>query len=277
MRRLVLAGMLLVTATLHAAPRERVASLLPWITDAFVRVPQRVEVVASVSDPTFPAPKGALDLGNPHSPNFEILASARPTIVIGDRRLHGVMREKLARSGARLVFVEGSSVADTFAGLLTAADAASAGAEMRVLVANAKRDIAALRLPQKVSVLPLFGTPSSFMVITGNTWLGDLLRELQFRNLAADAMGNEPFPGYVELSDETLSTFRPERVLMVAHGLPSAVEASFRKKGERSGAWRALSDKLAVLPPERFSRNPGLRMVDAARFLVGQQTKRIAP
>jgi hypothetical protein len=107
-RSLDFLAMLFFAASLHAAPRERLASLLPWITDAFMRVPERVEVVASVSDPSFPTPKGVLDLGNPHSPSFEILASARPTIVIGDRRIHGVIREKLARSGARIVFVEGS-------------------------------------------------------------------------------------------------------------------------------------------------------------------------
>jgi iron complex transport system substrate-binding protein len=267
-RATTLALLLFFAASLQAAERQRVASLLPWITDAFVRIPQRVEVVASVSDASFRVPQGVRDLGNPHSPNFELLAAARPTIVVGDRRLHGVLREKLARSGAQIVFVEGSSLASTFDGLVQAGDAAGAGAEMRSLVANARREIASLRLAQPMNVLPLFGTPSAFMAVTGNTWLGDLLRELRFRNLAETATGNQPFPGYVELSDETLSTLRPQRVLLIAHGAPDAVEASFRRKTQENGAWRALGTNVSILPADRFSRNPGLRMADAARFLV---------
>lgn len=273
MRRLSLFAILLFSFSMQAAPRERVASLLPWITDAFMRVPERVEVVASVSDTSFPAPKGVVDLGNPHSPSFETLASSRPTIVIGDRRIHGVIREKLTRSGAKIVFVEGSSVESTFNGLISAADAAGAGKEMRALVAKAKGDIAALRLSRPVPVLPLFGTPSTFMVVTGNTWLGDLLNELRFHNMAAAATGNQPFPGYVELSDETLSTMKPERVLLVAHGAPSVIEESLRRKSERSSMWRTLAGKVSLLPHDRFSRNPGLRMVDAARFLISLETQ----
>lgn len=267
-------AILFFATAMQAAPRPRVASLLPWITEGLQRVGERVEVVASVSDPSFPAPKGVLDLGNPHAPNFETLASVRPSIIVGDRRLHGTLRDRLARGGARVVLVEGSSVAETFDGLIAAADTAGAGAEMRVLVAQARRDLAALRLAQPVSVLPLFGTPSAFMAVTGNTWLGDLLHELHFRNMVADATGNQSFPGYVELSDETLSTLRPERVLLVAHGSPAAIEASFRRKGERSSVWKGLARNVTVLPAGRFSRNPGLQMVDAARFLVALQGKR---
>lgn len=264
-----LAALALVALLAPAALAEpvRVATLLPWVADALAGLDGAV-VVASVARPGEALPAGVADLGTPHSPSYERLAVARPDVVVGERRLHGALAAELGRGGGRVLLLDASSVEGTFAGLLEVGRRTGTAEGMAERVAAARRELAALRLPRPVPVLPLFGAPGSFLAITGGTWLGDLLGELGLRNLAADAAGREAFPGYVDLSEEVLLTMRPAAVLLVTHGSPEAVEETFLRQRAAGGAWGALGGRLHVLDPALFGGNPGLRMPEAARRLV---------
>lgn len=255
----------LVTVAAHAAPQKRVATLLPYAGEALARA--GVPIVASATAGSeVPLPAGAAQLGNAHSPSFEVLAASRPNVVVADRQLHAALRQKLAIGKAVVILIDGSSVNGTFEGLVAAADAAGAGAQMRKLVAEQRAQLASLGSKTRGTVLPLFGTPNQFMAVTSQTWLGDLLQQVGYRNVLADAEGQQPVAGYADVSDEMLSSLRPERVMLVCHGDPVAIEASLRKRGGR-GALRGDSN-LVVLPPTLFARNPGLRMAEAARLLI---------
>jgi iron complex transport system substrate-binding protein len=255
-----------------AAGPTRVATLLPYVADALDRVASNggaVEVVAAVpAELGATLPEGRIDLGSPHSPSFESLAAARPDVVVGDGRTHAALEEKLRRVTDRLVMVEGVSVDGTFDGLIEVATAAGVEPAMRRLVERSREDLAALRVDRPVTVLPLFGAPGSYMAITDRTWLGDLLSELDFRNLAAELAGRESYPGYVELSEEVLATLDPDVVLLVTHGSPEAVEEDFRRRAEAGGAWAILADRVHRLDAHLFGRNPGLELPEAARALV---------
>jgi iron complex transport system substrate-binding protein len=253
---------------LAAAEPTRVASLLPYVSEALAGIPQ-VEVVASVAAELGGSlPEGVTDLGSPHAPNFEVLAGVRPDVVVGDGRYHGAIAEKLAHSGGRVVLVEAFSVAATLDGLIEVARAAGVEAQMEARVAEVRGALPALRLARPASVLPLFGAPGSFMAITDRTWLGDLLGELGFEILPRDLSGHESYPGYVEVSEEVLALTRPELVLLVTHGSPDAVAESFDREASRGGPWALLADRAHVLDPALFARNPGLEMGRAAAELV---------
>jgi iron complex transport system substrate-binding protein len=247
----------------------RVASLLPYVSEALMRIPDRVRVVASVA-PELGGnlPPGVADLGSPHAPNFEIAAAARPDLVVGDARYHTAFSSALTRTGARLVLIGGSSVEATFQGLLEVAEAAGARAEMEALVASARQELLDLHLESARAVLPLFGSPGSLMAITDRTWLGDLLGQLGFRLVPDEVAGREAIPGYVEVSDEVLAVSRPELVLLVTHGSPESVAESFEREAANGGALAALAPRVKVLDPALFARNPGLELPRAAQALV---------
>ena len=247
----------------------RVAVLVPFVADALAGLPAgRCELVASVARAGHTVAEGAIDLGSPHHPNFEVLARARPDLVIGDAALHGARRDQLGRTGAEVMLIRAESVGDTFAGLQRVGERLGAAADMEGRIAATEAELRDLRLRQPVQVLPLFGAPGSFLAITGSTWLGDLLNRLGFTNLASGAPGQEAFPGYLQLSDEVLTTLRPDRVLLVTHGKPEAVAEAFARQAEAGGPWARLAAKATVLDPEIFGDNPGLRIGEAARALV---------
>jgi iron complex transport system substrate-binding protein len=265
---ILIATLIAAGAPLAAQPSTRVATLLPYVAEALGRIPEVTIVAAVAAELGGEVPEGAVDLGSPHAPNYEALAASRPDVVVGDRRFHGAIEEKLARSGARVILVEAASVDATLDGLIAVAAAAGVEAQMQRLVSEVREALPRLHLDRAASVLPLFGAPGSFMAITERTWLGDLLAELGFEILPPDLTGRESYPGYVEVSEEVLALVRPELVLLVTHGSPHAVAESFGRESSKGGPWARLAERVRVLDPALFARNPGLEMGRAAEELV---------
>jgi iron complex transport system substrate-binding protein len=262
----------LLAGTAMAAEPVRVATLLPYVATALAEAGGDVVVVASVrTDMRTPPPAPTVDLGSPHSPSFEALAEARPEVVVGDRLMHGPLKDKLERSGAEVLLIGSDSVASTFDGLLEVGRRCNVADAMAKQVEQAKGQLAAQTLSEKMPVLILFGTPGNFLVVSPRTWLGDLATRLEFENVAAAVSGQERHPGFVQVSDEVLAGLRPELVLMVAHGDPEAIRTSFTKRLESGGAWEPMRKTATrgvhVLPSNLFATNPGLDLPDAAKQL----------
>jgi ABC-type Fe3+-hydroxamate transport system substrate-binding protein len=269
-RVVVLVALALAWPTPAAA--VRIASLVPLAEDALLRVDAGSELVAAVRRDLRAAPPGTvLDLGNPHDPSLEKLAEAAPDLVVGDLALHGRLRAALGGAARDVLLIDGRSVAGTFAGLRALGERAGVGAAMSAEVARAERALASLALAAPVPVLPLFSAPGSFLVVTGDVWLGDLLARLGFENLGAGVAGRARHPGYVAVSDEALAALRPELVLLVAHGNPDQVRRAFVARIEGDGLWSGLRTSarrgVHVLPPDLFATNPGLAMPEAAERL----------
>jgi iron complex transport system substrate-binding protein len=256
-----------------AAEPVRVAALLPFVGDAVALVPDKAQLVAVARrDLRAPLPAGLVDLGNPHSPDLESLAAARPGVVVGEKFLHARLAADLGRSGAKVLLIDTTSVDATLAGLVELGKLVGDEAVIQAKTDALKGDIGKHRLAKPVPVLALFGTPDSFYVVTKQTWLGDLLDELGFELPATSAPGDKRFPGFVPVSDEFLVTLRPELVLLVAHGDPAALKETLQRKTSDGGPWssvgKAATLGVQVLNPHVFGSNPGLGMDKAAEELV---------
>jgi ABC-type Fe3+-hydroxamate transport system substrate-binding protein len=255
----------------------RVATLCPFVVDALSNAPGRVKVVASVrSSATAAVPEGIADLGNPHTPNVEILASSKARFVVADRLVHAALAPRLEAQGFEVILVDTTSVDGTFAGLLEVGRRVGAGDGLTQAIDEARASLNAASQPRPEKVLALLGMPSSFFVMTRRSWQGDLLQKIGFQNVAGDASGDERMPGFVPLSDEILAGLAPDRVLLVAHGDPRAVQAAFERRIRERGLWLAPATgappAVEVLSPDRFLSNPGLALPDVAREVVSRVT-----
>lgn len=284
--RAVAALLLVLAASVDAGAVDpshaRVAVLLPFVGDALAETPGAFTLVATVRRSLHePVAGGVVDLGNPHSPSFERLAEARPTLVVGDRSIHGPLAKRLSIGGARVVLLDTGSIDATFAGLDEVGRLAGAGDAMTARTRAIRKDLEALALAKPVPVLVVFGVPGSFLVFTQRTWLGDLLATLGFVNVGDVERGNERFPGLVQLGDETMASLQPELVLLVAHGDPQALGAALAKRMADGGPWGSLGAAatrgIHALDPRLFSANPGLALPVAASELVTFATGTPAP
>lgn len=287
MRRLLvllvplLAGCLAAVAGAAPPSPIRVATLCPFVTDALASVPADAVIVASVRrGPTDVVPSGISDLGNPHTPNFEILVSSNARLVVADRAMHAALVPRLEAHGLDVVLVDTSTVDGTFASLLEVGRRVGAAKAYHEKVAGAREALAAIKPERPERILAVLGMPSSFFVMTARSWQGDLLARMGFENVAAQAVGEERIPGFVPLSDEILAGLAPERVLLVAHGDPVAVRSAFERRIQDRGLWRSASTgalpRVEILSPDRFLTNPGIALPAVAEGLVGREAPQVS-
>ncbi len=244
----------------------KVATLLPFVEDALRAQDQtRVRVVATVRRQMTLAPADDVaDLGSPHDPSFERLAAAQPTLVVGDRALHGRFAPRFEESGLDVLLIDSMSVDGTLAGLLEVAKRVGVDAGMSRDV-DAARQALTGTAPARRTLL-VFGTPESFTLMTAKTWVGDLAARVGLRNLASEVGGPERHPGFVEVSDEVLAGLKPELVLLVSHGAPAQVRERFAERFAERGIWQKGTKRarIHVLSPALFASNPGLQLGAAA-------------
>lgn len=247
----------------------RVATLLPFVEDALRgQDPARVQVVATVRrQMTEPPPADVVDLGSPHDPSLERLLTAKPTLVVGERALHGRFVPRVRDAGLEMLLVDATSVEGTLDGLLAIGRRVGIDAAMGRDVDAARRALAAPAPPRRT--LLVFGTPESFTLMTAQTWVGDLAARVGLVNLASEVRGPERHPGFVEVSDEVLAGMDPELVLLVSHGAPAEVRERFAERFSARGIWRQgpSAARIHVLPPPLFAANPGLGLGAAAAEL----------
>ena len=270
--RLAVWLLLLIALPGLATAETKVATLLPAVEDALRDVPG-VSIVAGVRT-SFRAPErtDVIDLGSPHSPNVERLAESGADIVVGDAQINGHLVDSLGRFGAEVVLVDTTDVDATLNDLAALGERVGAGDTVGPKVEAARAQLAEQKLEEPIQVLPLFGTPGRFQVVTSRAWLGSLLDKVGFVNVAADASGAQRVPGFVEVSHEYLATLRPEMVVLMAHGDPRAIQQELETKLSGAGPWAALGKSATrgvhVLSPRQFLANPGLALPGAAETLV---------
>ena len=273
---------LILGASVQADPQARVAVLMPSVEDALRTAPGNFAVVAGVRRSLHePAREGLIDLGNPHSPSFERLAEARPTLIVGDAAIHAAQSERLAVAGAEVLLIDTRSIDATLAGLEQVGERVGVGPAMKARTQAVRARLGELSLATPLPTLAIFGAPGSFLVVTERTWLGDLLERLAFTNVGNAPGGDERFPGLVALSDERFAGLRPELVLLVAHGDPQAIRGAFEQRTAQGGPWSGLRTQASrgvhVLDPTLFAANPGLDVVGAAEALVAFAQPAAAP
>jgi len=253
------------------ADEVRVATLLPCVEDALRGVPG-VKVVASIrASMRAPERTDVVDLGSPHAPNLERLASANANLVVADAVINAPLKDELARSGAEVMLLDTSSVESTFAGLEALGKKVGAPDVLAARVAESRAKLAGEALDKPIKVLALFGTPGSFQVVTQGAWIGSLLETLRFENLGAGLTGSQRFPGFAEVSHETLATLQPDLVLLVAHGDPTRIRQELDTLMAGSGPWSGLGKAargVHVLPPDLFVSNPGLGLPQAGQVIA---------
>jgi iron complex transport system substrate-binding protein len=165
------------------------------------------------------------DFGAAYTPNFEVIASMKPDLIIADAIIDQDKIESLSKLGAPVFALQVASFDQVVKGLRVVG-ALSGNQE--------KGDAEAARLVTKLSdikaKLPAGGPtvmvlvsagPGQFIAEKDDSYLGDILKKLNARNqVAAADPENFRFPGFSDYSKEKIIEKNPDVIIAVSIGGP---------------------------------------------------------
>jgi len=211
--------------------------------------------------------------------NLEKVIALKPDLVIGTEiPFQRQLETPLKQAGIPLFLISTSSIDDNiktvrlFGELTGKAELAQKEVkEVEDAIAEAKK-----RKGDRpaVKVLPVFGTPESFMVALPSSFPGNILDLAGGDNIgkalkpAGTGMGGMT---YAPFSLEYAIEMKPEYILFISHGDPELVKKHLAENFATNEAWRSLpavrENRIEVLPYELFAINPGAKSDQAITFL----------
>lgn len=240
-----------------------------------------VEILDALGIPMVGVPTSSYDLpesvadaariGNPMSPDIEVIASLEPTVIVSVDSLSSDLAEQFEVLGAESYFVNLSSydgLKETIAKLGERFNVEDKAAAMIAdFDAREKAVAKAVEGKDAPSVLIIFGAGASFMTVSEAAYVGDLVKRAGGENIITDAPS-----AFAPVDMEYLADKNPEYILFMSHANPEDSLAAFKQEVEGNPAWQNFdavkNDKLITLPTGYFGMSANLQAVDALEKLV---------
>ena len=215
--------------------------------------------------------KEATRIGNPMSPDMEVIASLEPTVVVSVDTLSEDLKSQFDTIGAESFFVNLSSYEGLKTSIKELGERFNVKTEADELISgfeSKEADIAkAIEGKEAPSVLIIFGASGSFMVASEDTYVGNLVKRVGGKNIITDAPA-----AFSPVDMEYLASQNPEYILFMAHANPEESLAAFKQEFETNVAWQSFdavkNDKVIALPTGYFGMSANLQAVDAMDKLV---------
>ncbi len=213
----------------------------------------------------------ATEIGNPMSPDMEVITSLEPDYIISVNSLEADLGDQFKATGATTYFADLSSydglkttITDLGAlfGTEDAASAVIAGLEEKE--ANVEAEVEGKEAP---TVLIIFGAGDSFMAASDSTYVGDLVCLAGGVNVVTDAPS-----GFSPIDMEYLAEQNPDYILLMAHANPEESLKALQDEFDTNEAWQnfdaVTNDRVYALETGYFGMSANLQAGDALEKLV---------
>lgn len=230
--------------------------------------------MVGVPTSTYDLPESVADatrIGNPMSPDIEVIASLEPSVVVSVDSLSADLTEQFKVLGAEVFFVNLSSydgLKETITNLGTRFGVEEKAAEL--IAGFDEREQAVVEKvadKEAPSVLIIFGAGTSFMTASADTYVGDLVKRVGGENIITDAPS-----AFAPVDMEYLASMNPEYILFMSHANPEESLKAFKQEVESNEAWQNFdavkNDKLLALETGYFGMSANLLAVDAMEMLA---------
>lgn len=181
--------------------------------------------------------EGVTEVGNPMSPDMEIVKSLNPTDVLSVTTLQYELEPVFENADLNATFLDLTSLDDMKAEITKLGNqfgkqerAADIVGELESKLADIRSRIEGKEPP---TVLILLGVPGSYLVATENSYIGDLVKLLGGRNIVQGETVE-----YLASNTEYLQQANPDVILRAAHGMPEEVVQMFDAEFEKNDIWK---------------------------------------
>lgn len=214
--------------------------------------------------------EGAVEVGNPMSPDLEIIKSLNPTVVVSVDTLGSDYMELFTQNNIPSEFVSLESLDGLKETINTLGKRFGKTAEAESLLTkleDKKKEVyeksAQLESPE---ILLLFAAPGSTMIATSKSYVGNLVELVGGKNIIAD--NSTSFTTY---NKEDLSMLDPDKILVMVHALPEETQAALEKEMATDAAWQNIeavrNGDVVYLDSSYFGMSANLKVIEGLDIL----------
>ena len=209
---------------------------------------------------------GATRTGTAMGPDMEIIKTLNPDYVIGPASLQTDMDPKLKAAGMDGIFLNLESVEGLYKGVEQLGDLFGRQQEAQEMIdefsafyyeySKVNED------KESPTVLVLMGLPGSYVVATGKSYVGSLVRLAGGTNVYEDGKTD-----FITANTEDMQAKDPDIILRAAHAMPEDVVQMFKDEFNTNDIWkhfRAVEDECVYdLPYDQFGMSAKFNFPEA--------------
>lgn len=179
----------------------------------------------------------AKEVGNPMSPDMEMLLSLKPTEIFSVTTLKYDLQEMFDDRGIEMTYANLESIDAMHEEILKIGEKYDSVEQAEAIVARFEEKAAAIEKAiegkEKPSVLILMGIPGSYLVATEHSYIGDLVK----RAGGVNVITGEDVE-FISSNTEYLQQTNPDVILRAAHGMPEQVIQMFDEEFSSNDVWK---------------------------------------
>lgn len=214
--------------------------------------------------------KDAVKVGNPMSPDLEIIKSLNPTMVVsvdtlGSDYMNLFTENNIPSEFVSLESLDGLKEAITILGEKFDKDdeAKSLLEEIESKELEVKEKSNNLENP---AVLVLFAAPGSTMIATSKSYAGSLVELVGGKNIIEDTS-----TAFTTYNKEDLAMLNPEKILVMVHAMPEETKAALEAEMATDTAWQNINavkeGNVIYLDSEYFGVSANLKVIEGLDIL----------
>ena len=213
----------------------------------------------------------ATSIGDPMSPDMEVMLSLEPTVIVALESLGEEYKTNFSNENIETLLVSLSSYDDLKETITVLGKRFGKEAEATKLIegftsreASVLEKIAGKENPE---VMILFGAPGNFMIATTKSYVGDLVSRVGGINIIEDTSSS-----FIPVNMEFLADKNPDIILTMSHANPETMKAVFEEEFATNQVWQhfdAVKEGHVInLDSNYFGMSANLLALDAMEMLV---------
>ena len=240
------------------------------VTEILDALGVKVSGVPSTSYELPESTEGAVEIGNPMSPDLEIIKSLNPTVVVSVDTLGSDYMNLFIENNIPCEFVSLESLDGLKEAIISLGERFDKDDEATALINEIQAK--ELEVQEKAAsledtdVLVLFAAPGSTMIATSKSYIGSLVELVGGKNIIED--NSTSFTTY---NKEDLAMLNPDKILVMVHALPEETKAALEAEMATDSAWQNIDavkeGNVVYLDSEYFGMSANLKVIEGLDML----------
>lgn len=213
---------------------------------------------------------GVTEVGNPMSPDMELIMSLQPKEVYSVTTLQYDLEDVFEKHNIKTNYINLESIDSMNEEIVKLGEKYDRTEQAKKVVQEFYQKVDEIKEKvkdkEKPKVLILMGVPGSYLVATDRSYIGDLVEKLGGENVFS---GEEV--EYLASNTEHLQQSNPDVILRAAHGIPDEVVEMFEKEFKENDIWKHFdavkNDRVYDLEELLFGTTANLQASEALDVL----------